>query len=129
MPDDYEGSRRQWQDAKSAVENANAIVDAEVVSPWSPADPATVRVHHVLKGNVPGLIKVGHQGAGADCSLALLNVGERRRMILTGGPAIYDLFRDGSEARLEDHFLRSDRRKVWPYVAGHHAEAIQGKPE
>jgi hypothetical protein len=39
-------------------------------------------------------------------------------MILNGGPEVFDLFYDQSEARLEDHFLKSDRRKVWPYFPG-----------
>ena len=39
-------------------------------------------------------------------------------MILTGGPERYDLFRDQSEAHLEDRILESDRRKVWPYIPG-----------
>jgi hypothetical protein len=129
LPDDYEGSRAQWLDAKRAVEGATIIVDGEVISAWSPIHPATVRVHHVLKGNAPPIIKVGGAGAGADCSLALDRVGERRRMILSGGPVVYDLFRDGSAARLEDRFLKSDRRKVWPYFAGQAAKAIRGRPE
>ena len=39
-------------------------------------------------------------------------------MILTGGPDIYDLEIDGSNARAEDRLLGSDRRRDWPYVRG-----------
>ncbi len=63
-------------------------------------------------------IEIGGEGAGADCSVALERLGERSRMILSGGPVLYDLFYDQSEARLEDRILKSDRRKVWPYFQG-----------
>jgi hypothetical protein len=128
-PPNYEGSDKQWRDVRSAVENASAIIDGEVIRTWSPQHSAVVRVHHVLKGKVTEYIEVGGKGAGADCSIALERMGERSRMILSNGPAPYDLFRDQTEARLEDRFLKSDRRKIWPYYAGQPAEPIQGQSE
>ena len=118
LPRDYEGSSLQRRNVKLAIEKASAIVDGEVIRPRTREAPALVRVHHVLKGNVKEIIQVGGEGAGADCSIALERAGERSRMILNGGPELYDLFYDQSEARLEDRLLRSDRRKVWPYYPG-----------
>jgi hypothetical protein len=118
LPQDYEGSRAQQQNVRAAIESATLIVDGEVIRAWTPASPALVRVHHVLKGSSTDVIEVGSPGAGGDCSIALDRLGERSRMILSGGPERYDLFRDQSEARLEDQILDSDRRKVWPYISG-----------
>ena len=118
LPKDYEGSARQRREVREAITQSPAIVDGEVIRPWFGGKPALVRIHHVLKGKVAELIEVGGPGAGGDCSLALEWIGERRRMILSGGPNLYDLFRDGSEARLEDRILKSDRRKIWPYSPG-----------
>jgi len=81
-------------------------VDGEVIQPWTTKSPALVRVHHVLRGIASEVIQVGGEGAGADCSIALERVGERSRMILNGGPEVFDLFYDQSEARLEDHTTR-----------------------
>ena len=89
-----------------------------MIRPWTRDAPALVRVHHVLIGTISGVIQVGGEGVGGDCSMALERLGERSRMILNGGPVVYDLFYDQSQARLEDHFLKSDRRKVWPYHPG-----------
>ncbi len=108
----------QRRNVKLSIEKATAIVDGEVIRTWTRETPALVRVHHVLKGDVKEIIQVGGEGAGADCSIALERLGERSRMILNGGPERYDLFYDQSEARLEDHFLKSDRRKIWPYYPG-----------
>lgn len=118
LPPDYEGSAMQRRSVKLRIEKATAIVDGEVIRTWTRETPALVRVHHVLKGDVKEVIQVGGEGAGADCSIALQNLGQRSRMILSGGPERYDLFYDYSEARLEDHFLKSDRRNVWPYYPG-----------
>jgi hypothetical protein len=118
VPRDYEGSSLQRRRVKDAIEKATAIVDGEVIRPWTRDAPALVRVHHVLKGTVNEILQVGGEGAGGDCSIALERLGEKSRMILNGGPVIYDLFYDQSEARLEDRFLKSDRRKVWPYHPG-----------
>jgi hypothetical protein len=118
LPRDYEGSSQERRDVLQSIQNASAIVDGEVIQPWTTKSPALVRVHHVLRGIASEVIQVGGEGAGADCSIALERVGERSRMILNGGPEVFDLFYDQSEARLEDHFLKSDRRKVWPYFPG-----------
>jgi hypothetical protein len=118
LPRDYEGSPLERRNVKEAIERATLIIDGEVIRPWTRDAPALVRVHHVLKGTINDIVQVGGEGAGADCSIALERVGERSRMILNGGPVVYDLFHDQSEARLEDRFLKSDRRKVWPYYPG-----------
>ena len=117
-PEGYVGSAEERRDVRKTIEQATVIVDGEVVRPWTEDRPALVRVVHVFKGTPDEFIQVGGPGAGGDCSLALDQEGERRRMILTGGPDRYDLFQDGSEARLEDRILHSDRRKVWPYRRG-----------
>jgi len=118
IPAGYQGSAKQRQDVQADLDRATVIIDGEVVRAWTPDKPALVRVEHVLKGYPPEFVEVGGPGAGADCSLNLESLGEHRRMILMNGPAPYDLFRDESEARLEDRILHSDRRKVWPYVSG-----------
>ncbi|QNP44567.1 hypothetical protein H9L15_15860 (plasmid) [Sphingomonas daechungensis] len=86
LPPDYEGSSAQRRNIKLEIEKASAIVDGEVIRPWTHETPALVRVHHVLKGDVEEIIEVGGEGAGGDCSIALERVGERSRMILNGGP-------------------------------------------
>ena len=118
FPEDYAGSAKERKDVRESIERATVIIDGEVVRPWTMDRPALVRVEHVLKGYPAEYIEVGGPSAGADCSLALDTGGERRRMILSNGPNPYDLFADGSEARLEDRILHSDRRKVWPYRTG-----------
>lgn len=118
VPEGYEGSREQRQNVRKVIEQASLIVDGEVVRRWTPTQPALVRVHHILKGAAGEFVEVGGRGAGGDCSIALDREGQRSRMILTGGPERYDLYRDQSEARLEDRILKSDRRKIWPYTSG-----------
>jgi hypothetical protein len=103
--------------AKDAVNNSTVIIDGEVVQPFIEGkQDAVVRAVRILKGPEQTLFEVG---ARDSCSLRLDRPGERRRMLLVGGPTVYDLWNDGSNARYEDHVLRSDRRKVWPFVAGH----------
>jgi hypothetical protein len=102
--------------AKNAVNNSKAIIDGEVVQPFIDGKQnAIVRAVHILRGPEQTLFEVGERDS---CSLRLYRVGERRRMLLVGGPTVYDLGNDGSNARYEDQILRSDRRKVWPFVAG-----------
>ncbi|MFS0773878.1 hypothetical protein [Sphingomonas sp. 1P08PE] len=102
--------------AKDAVDNSTAIIDGEVVQPFIEGKQnAIVRAARVLKGPRATLFEIGERDS---CSLRLDRTGERRRMLLVGGPKVYDLWNDGSNARYEDHHLKSDRRKVWPYVAG-----------
>jgi hypothetical protein len=102
--------------AKEAVDSSTAIIDAEVIQPFVQGKQnAVVRAVRVLKGPNQTLFEVGERDS---CSLRLDRVGERRRMLLGGGPKVYDLWNDGSNARYEDRFLKSDRRKVWPYLAG-----------
>ena len=46
LPRNYEGSSLQRRDVKLAIEKASAIVDGEVIRPWTRETPALVRVHH-----------------------------------------------------------------------------------
>jgi len=102
--------------AKDAIKDATAIIDGEVIQPFIEGKHnAIVRAVRVLKGPNETLFEVGERDS---CSLRLDYVGERRRMLLVGGPSLYDLWNDGSNARYEDQILKSDRRKVWPFVAG-----------
>jgi len=102
--------------AKQAVHNSTAIIDGEVIRPFAEGKQnAVVRAVRVLKGPNRALFEVGERDS---CSLRLDRAGERRRMLLVGGPTVYDLWNDGSNARYEDRFLKSDRKKVWPYLAG-----------
>jgi len=102
--------------AKEAVDGSTAIIDGEVVQPFIEGKQnAIVRAVRVLKGPDAELFEVGERDS---CSLRLDRPGERRRMLLVGGPKVYDLWNDGSNARYEDRLLTSDRSKLWPYVAG-----------
>ena len=117
VPRDYEGSAQQRRDVRESINQATVIVDGEVVRAWTPAAPARVRVYHVLKGSPGEFIEV-LGGDGGDCSITLDRGGVRLRLILVGGPKYYGLYRDQSEARIEDRILHSDRKKVWPYRTG-----------
>lgn len=102
--------------AQRTINDATAIIDGEVVQPFIEGKQnAIVRAVRVFKGPVKELYEIGEQDS---CSLRLDRLGERRRMLLVGGPLIYDLWNDGSNGRYEDRILKSDRRKVWPFVAG-----------
>jgi hypothetical protein len=114
----YAGSAQERRDVRKLVEQAAAIVDGEVVRPWTKEEPAEVEVSQVHRGWVGNFISVGGPSAGSECTIALKRTGERMRMILSGGPRIYDLYVDHSNPKLVDKILKSNRRKVWPYVAG-----------
>lgn len=103
------------RDARRALERATAIVDGEVVRPFSKDRPALVRAYRVLKGPRQDYFEVGERHS---CDRRLDGKGERLRMILVGGPRLYFLPGDYSRARYEDRLLNSDRRKVWPYRPG-----------
>ncbi|MFM5892838.1 MAG: hypothetical protein ACKOQM_00175 [Novosphingobium sp.] len=115
---DYEGSAQQKRDVREAINRATLIVDGEVVRPWTHGSSTLVRVYHVLKGSAGDYIEILGDGGSGDCSITLDRGGERLRLILVGGPKYYELYRDQSEARIEDRILHSDRRKVWPYRTG-----------
>ena len=119
VPEDYDGSAKQMRDVRDAIRQAPTIIDGEVIRTFSSyrGENALVRVYHRLKGEVGDVVEVAGDGGG-DCSIALDQIGQRSRMILSGGPKVYTLYRDQSEARIEDRFLKSDRRKVWPYLSG-----------
>jgi predicted metallo-beta-lactamase superfamily hydrolase len=103
--------------ARLVVQEATAIIDGEVIRAEDGDRPALVRAVHVLKGPGKAVFQVG--GRGDSCDLYLDAVGERRRLILIGGPETYFVTLDGSNAAYEDRLLRSDRRKVWPFREGH----------
>lgn len=106
--------------ARDAVQSATAIIDGEVIRPAIPGrQNALVRAARVFKGPNQTEFEVGERDS---CSILLDQTGERRRMLLVGGPDVYELQNDGANARYEDRLLRSDRRRVWPYRAGAPAE-------
>ena len=112
--------RQTWTEnlaqARQTIERAAAIIDGEVIRPFvEGGPPALVRAHRVLKGPQQADFPIGWSGS---CGIALTDRGERARMILTGGPDLYYLEIDQSNARLEDALLRSDRRRDWPFVQG-----------
>lgn len=112
---------REYQKmARDALSNSTVVIDAEVVRPFIEGKQnALVRAERVFKR--PNLIEF-EVGERDTCSILLTRMGERRRMLLIGGPDVYDLQYDGSNARYEDRILKSDRRKVWPYRAGTQVE-------
>jgi hypothetical protein len=118
FPKGYAGSAQERRDVRKMIEQSVLIVDGEVVRPWTREEPALVEVDPVLKGWSGNFIEVGGPSAGSDCTIALERNGERLRMILSSGPNPYDLYSDSSNPRLVDRMLKSDRRKLWPYVAG-----------
>lgn len=115
------GPREFLKMARDAVKSTTVIIDGEVIRPYIEGEQnALVRAERVLKGPQQTEFEVGERDS---CSIALTQVGERRRMLLVAGPDVYDLQYDGSNARYEDQILKSDRRKVWPFRAG--AQAAQ----
>lgn len=106
-------ARARRAEAHRTVERATAIIDGEVIRPLIPdVQNALVRAHRVLRGPNVETFEVGEE---TSCDIALMNVGERSRMLLFGGPDVYFLSVDQSNARYEDRLLGSDRRVDWPY--------------
>lgn len=101
--------------ARDRIEGAAAIIDGEVVRPLSETEPALVRAERVLRGPNQPFFAVGER---TSCDIALLRTGERLRMILHGGPDVYFLSIDASDAAYEDRILGSDRETDWPYFPG-----------
>jgi hypothetical protein len=99
-------------EARRLIREATAVIDGEVVRPLADGQPALVRAARVLKGPVQEFFAVGERHS---CDLALTEAGARRRLILVGGPEVYFLPVDYSNARYEDRLLGSDRRRDWPY--------------
>jgi hypothetical protein len=112
--DNSASARRK--DARTAVEGPTAIIDGEVIRPYVPdVQNALVRAHRVIRGPAVELFEVGEQ---TSCDIVLMDVGQRSRMLLVGGPDVYFLPWDQSNARYEDRLLGSDRRIDWPYHEG-----------
>jgi hypothetical protein len=104
------------REARDLIEKATAIVDGEVIRPFTTSEPALVRVTRVLKGEYREFVMVG---ARSTCDIALTQVGERLRLVLVDGPDVFFLPVDYSNALYEDRLLGSDRRRDWPYYPGH----------
>lgn len=105
------------EEARRAVEHATAIIDGEVIQPLTRGvQNAQVRAHRVLRGPVVEMFEVGEE---TSCDIALTTEGQRSRMLLVGGPEVYFLRVDQSNAELEDRLLGSDRSVDWPYRDGH----------
>lgn len=108
----YAERRRQ---ARERIEQATAIVDGEVIRPLTASEPALVRVTRILKGDPREFVMVGER---TSCDVALTQMGERLRLVLVGGPDVFFLPEDYSNAVQEDRLLGSDRRRDWPYRSG-----------
>ena len=79
-------------DIDRVVAGSSAIIDAVVVKPMTnDGQPAVVRASHVWKGPKQRRFNVG---LGSDCSTVLdgklVRPGQRIRLILFGGPEIYE---------------------------------------
>lgn len=115
----------KMREARQRVEAAVAIVDGEVVVPYGgEGRPAVIRAERVLRGTALAEYKVG---AETSCDIEFLDVGERFRVLLYGGPEVFITGVDQSEALYEDRVLKSDRRKVWPYRPGTPAAKPAGR--
>ncbi len=102
--------------ARLVVDGATAIIDGEVIRTFLPGrSPALVRMHRMFKGPQQAEFRVGML---TSCDIALMRVGERARMVLTGGPDIYILHMSTLSEAAVDRLLGSDRRVDWPYVRG-----------
>jgi hypothetical protein len=106
--------------ARYLVEHAAAIIDGEVIRPVVPGHtPALVRVHRLFRGPQQAEFQVGIL---TSCDVPLVRLGERQRMILTGGPDIWfirmGVGASAGEAAAIDRLLGSDRARDWPYVQG-----------
>jgi hypothetical protein len=102
--------------ARRLVDSATAIIDGEVIQPFVPGQAAAmVRVHRRFKGPEQAEYRVG---VLTTCDTPLMRLGERQRMILTGGPDIWFLRMRVTDDGEVDRVLGSDRRVDWPYVQG-----------
>jgi hypothetical protein len=106
--------------ARQVIDHAGAIIDGEVIRPVVPGHtPALVRVHRQFTGPARTEVEVGIM---TSCDVPLVRMGERQRMILTGGPDVW-VIRMGmgvgpGVAAAIDRLLGSDRTRDWPYVQG-----------
>jgi hypothetical protein len=104
--------------ARQVVDHAAAIIDGEVIRPVVPGHtPALVRVHRQYTGPPRAEFEVGIM---TSCDVPLVRLGERARMILTGGPDVWFIHMGmgAAEAAAIDRLLGSDRARDWPYVQG-----------
>jgi hypothetical protein len=102
--------------ARQTVHHAGAIIDGEVIRPFVPGRAAAlVRVHRQFTGPRQSEFQVG---VLTTCDVPLMRVGERARMILTGGPEIWFIRMGTLSAAAVDRVLGSDRRRDWPYARG-----------
>jgi hypothetical protein len=85
--------------------SAAAVIDGEVIEPEKDGRPATVRVDRVFKGFNVRTVRVGP--AQTSCEEPLTHVGERRRLILMGGPDVYRVPSHPYSAELVDKVLMS----------------------
>ncbi|HEX8525518.1 hypothetical protein [Allosphingosinicella sp.] len=103
------------REARRLIRRATAVIDGEVVRAFADGQPAIVRASRVLRGPVQEFFAIGERDS---CDMALTAVGQRLRLILIGGPEVYFLPVDYSNARFEDRVLGSDRRREWPLRTG-----------
>jgi hypothetical protein len=97
------------RNARLTIARASAIIDGEVVRPYAGAgQPALVRALSVLKGPRQAYFEVGERHS---CDVALMQPGERMRMVLFGGPDLYYAPSWALGDRYIDQQLRWDRRR------------------
>ncbi len=102
--------------ARQLVDGAAAIIDGEVIRTFVPGRAAAlVRVHRLFKGPQRAEFEVG---VLTSCDVPLMRLGERARMILTGGPDIWFIRMGTTSESAVDRLLGSDRRRDWPWVQG-----------
>jgi hypothetical protein len=104
-------------DARRVVAEATAVVDGEVIRPFVDGKHnALLRAHRVLKGPKKEVFEIGAQ---TSCDYGLMDMGERLRAVLEGGPDVYYLpFENLVNQTYQDEVLGSDRTKDWPYRRG-----------
>jgi hypothetical protein len=105
-----------WRaEARDAVNRASAIIDGEVIRPFVRGKQnALVRAYRTFKGPKQDVFEIGER---TSCDSAPRDQGQRQRMLLQGGPALYYLTISAT-SDYEDEILGSDRTKDWPYRPG-----------
>lgn len=74
--------------AKTTVSNASVIIDAVVIRPYkSEAEPALLKARTFLKG--PKGKQLFLVGGATSCDNQFTQKGERKRVLLFGGPKLY----------------------------------------
>lgn len=108
------GEAEREAGARMTIEQAAAIIDAEVVRAPQQGRPALVRAVRTFKGPETALFEIGPPRTS--CDVGIGGVGSRQRLFLSGGPDLWYAFDTGTDPRHEDRLLGSDREQDWPFV-------------